>query len=154
MGMTSELKQGTTRILTRGALIAACGLAAAACGSTAAPGSGAHASGSSSAATTSAAKVSLTIVQSGGSGSAAKHWTLSCEPAGGTFPDPAAACGKLTKLRTIFSPSPHHVMCPMIMADARSYIVYGTFLGQKVHQSIVDGGCSLGRWNQLNQIFN
>jgi hypothetical protein len=45
-------------------------------------------------------------------------------------------------------------MCPMIMADARSYIVYGTFLGQKVHQSIVDGGCQLSRWSQLNQIFN
>lgn len=154
MGMTSELKRGTTRILTGGALIAACGLAAAACGSTAAPAGGAPAGGSSSAATTSAAKVSLTVTQTGGSGATAKHWTLRCEPAGGSFPDPAAACAKLTKLPTIFATSPHHVMCPMIMADARSYIVYGTFLGQKVHQSIVDGGCSLARWNQLNQIFN
>jgi Subtilisin inhibitor-like len=155
MGMTSELKQSTTRALSRGALIAACGLAAAACGSTAAPSAGANGSGSSSAATTSAAKVSLTITQTGGSGTATKHWTLRCEPAGGSYPDPAAACAKLTKLRTIFNPTPgRHVMCPMIMADARTYIVYGTFLGQKVHQSIVDGGCTLARWNKLNQIFN
>ncbi len=154
MGMTSDLKQGTTRLLAGGALIAACGLAAAACGSAAAPASGAHGSGTTSGATTSAAKVSLTITQTGGSGATAKHWTLRCEPTGGSFPDPAAACAKLTKLPTIFAPSPRHVMCPMIMADARTYLVYGTFLGQKVHQSIVDGGCTLARWNQLNQIFN
>jgi hypothetical protein len=154
MGMTSELKQGVTRILSGGALVAACGLAAAACGSAAAPSGGAQASGDSSASTTSAAKVSLTIVQTGGSDSTAKRWTLRCEPAGGNVPDPAAACGRLLQHRTIFSPSPRHVMCPMIMADARSYIVYGTFLGQKVHQTIVDGGCSLARWSQLNQVFN
>jgi Subtilisin inhibitor-like len=153
MGMTSELKQGTARILTGGALVAACGLAAAACGSAAAPS--ATGSGGSSAAATSAAKVSLTVTQTGGSGTTAKHWTLRCEPAGGSFPDPASACAKLTQLRTIFNPTPgQHVMCPMIMADARTYIVYGTFLGQKVHQRIVDGGCTLARWNKLNQIFN
>ena len=152
MEMTSELKQGITRILSRGALLAACGLAAAACGSAAAPASGSP-GGSSSAATTSAAKVSLTITESG-SGATGKHWTLHCEPAGGTFPDASAACGKLLRFKTIFSPSPHHVMCPMIMADARTYIVYGTFLGQKVHQSIVDGGCDLTRWHELNQVFN
>jgi Subtilisin inhibitor-like len=154
MGMTSVLKQGVTRILSGGALVAACGLAAAACGSAAAPSGGSQGSGGSSASTTSAAKVSLTIVQSGGSDSTSKRWTLSCEPAGGNVPDPATACSRLLQHRTIFSPSPRHVMCPMIMADARSYIVYGTFLGQKVHQTIVDGGCDLTRWSQLNQVFN
>ena len=154
MGMTAELKQGVTRILSGGALVAACGLAAAACGSAAAPSGGSQGGGGSPASTTSAAKVSLTIVQSGGSDSTAKRWTLRCEPAGGNVPDPATACGRLLQHRTIFSPSPRHVMCPMIMADARSYIVYGTFLGQKVHQTIVDGGCDLTRWSQLNQVFN
>lgn len=152
MGMTSELKQGMTRLLTRGAVLAACGITAAACGSAAVPATGAHGSGSS-AGTTSAAKVSLTVAESG-AGSAGRHWTLRCEPAGGNFPDAAAACAKLMRFRTIFSPSPHHVMCPMIMADARTYIVYGTFLGHKVHQSIVDGGCDLTRWHELNQVFN
>jgi Subtilisin inhibitor-like len=154
MAMASELKHGVTRILSGGALVAACGLAAAACGSSAAPSGGSQGSGGSSASTTSAAKVSLTIVQSGGSDSTAKRWTLTCEPAGGNVPDPATACGRLLQHRTIFSPSPRHVMCPMIMADARSFIVYGTFLGQKVHQTIVDGGCELARWSQLNQVFN
>jgi hypothetical protein len=150
MGMTAELNQRVTRFLSGGAMVAACGLAAAACGSAAAPSAG----GGSPASTTSAAKVSLTIVQTGGSDSTAKRWTLRCEPAGGNVPDPVAACSKLLQHRTIFTPSPRHVMCPMIMADARGYIVYGTFLGQKVHQTIVDGGCSLTRWSELNQVFN
>lgn len=165
MGMTSELHQGIARgrgILARGVPIAACGILAAACGSTAAPASGGPGGGSSSspsssssaAGTTSAAKVSLDIVLTAGPNGTAKHWTLTCEPAGGNYPDPPAACAKLLRLRTVFSPSPVHIMCPMIMADARAYIVYGTFLGQKVHQSITDGGCMISRWNELNQVFN
>jgi Subtilisin inhibitor-like len=168
MGMTSELHQGIARgrgILARGLLIAACGILAAACGSTAAPATGGHGSSSSSspgssgssssaAGTTSAAKVSLDVVLTAGPDGTAKRWTLTCEPAGGDYPDPAAACAKLLRFRTVFTPSPVHVMCPMIMADARAYIVYGTFLGQKVHQSITDGGCMISRWNELNQVFN
>lgn len=169
MGMTSELHQGIARsrgILARGVLIAACGILAAACGSMAAPTSSGHggsaspsspgSSGSSTSAagTTSAAKVSLNIVLTAGRDTAARHWTLTCEPTGGSYPDPAAACANLLKLRTILNPAPVHVMCPMIMADASSYVVYGTFLGETVHESIPDGGCSLSRWNELKGIFN
>jgi Subtilisin inhibitor-like len=168
MGMTSELHQRIARsrgILARGVLIAACGVLAVACGSTTAPtsgGPGGSASSSSptspgstsAAGTTSAAKVSLTIVLTAGHDVAAKHWTLRCDPAGGTYPDPAAACTRLVKLRTILNPPPIHIMCPMIMADASSYIVYGNLLGQKVHETIPDGGCSLERWNELKGIFN
>jgi hypothetical protein len=153
-------------ILARGAAIAACGMLAAACGSTVAPAAGHGASsapssspgssGSSTTAagTTSAAKVSLTIELTAGRDTAPRHWTLQCEPTGGTYPDPAAACTRVEQLRTILNPAPVHIMCPMIMADASSYIVYGTFLGQKVHESIPDGGCSLSRWNELKGIFN
>ena len=63
----------------------------------------------------------------------------------GRPPDPAAPCAKLLQLKTIFSPPPAHIMCPMIMADARTYLVTGTFLGKRVHESIVDGGCQLTR---------
>jgi len=147
MGMTAGLRQAVPRLLGGGALLAACGLAAA-CGS-------APAGGGSSAGTTSAAKVSLTIEQTAGPGSVGKRFTLRCEPAGGSFPDPAAICAQLPKLRSILSPQPHrHVMCPMILADARTYVVHGTLLGQQVHESIADGGCTLSRWSQLNKILN
>jgi Subtilisin inhibitor-like len=144
-----------------------CGVLAAGCGSTVAPASAPAGTGhggssspsspsssTSAAGTTSAAKVSLNIVLTAGRDTTAKHWTLQCEPTGGNYPDAPAACTKLTQLRTIFYPAPVHIMCPMIMADASSYIVYGTFLGQKVHETIPDGGCSLSRWNELKGIFN
>jgi Subtilisin inhibitor-like len=172
MDMTSELQQspephGSSArrrgILARGVLIAGCAMLAAACGSTVAPASGGQSGSSSSgspssstsaAGTTSAAKVSLTIELTAGKDVTAKRWTLRCEPAGGNYPDPPAACAKLSRLQTILNPAPVHIMCPMIMADASSYIVYGTILGKKVHETIPDGGCSLSRWNELKGIFN
>jgi Subtilisin inhibitor-like len=162
MAMTSFLRTAGTKpryriFLTRGALIAACGIAAAGCGSVAAPGSpsGTASHGSTSAGTTSAAKVSLTFtVTGGGTTTTPKHWTLRCDPTGGTAPNAATACSRLLKMKTIFFPKPVRVMCPMIIANARTYIVYGTFLGRPVHESVVDGGCDLARWSNLNQIFN
>jgi hypothetical protein len=153
MGMTSRPGPASYRtLLTRGVLIAACGLLAAACGSTVAPTNSAKTT-TNSAGTASAAKVALDVVLQNGNGSQVSHWTLRCEPAGGTYPDAASACGKLLTYKNFFAPQPAHVMCPMIMADARSYLVYGTFLGQKVHETIVDGGCELARWSELNKIF-
>jgi hypothetical protein len=98
--------------------------------------------------------VDLTIVQTNGPGSTPKRFTLRCAPVGGTYPDATTACSKLMALKDIFRPQVGHVMCPNIMADARSYIVSGVFLGQTVHQSILDGGCTTAKWNQLNEIFN
>jgi hypothetical protein len=153
MAMTSRSRPASYRtLLTRGVLIAACGVLAAACGSTVAPTGSAKTSNTSTG-TTSAAKVSLDVVLQNGNGSPVSHWTLRCEPAGGTYPDAASACGKLLSEKNIFVPQPAHVMCPMIMADARSYLVYGTYLGKTVHETVVDGGCSLARWAELNQIF-
>jgi hypothetical protein len=167
MSMTPELNQAPARhrkLVARGTAIAACGILAAACGSAAAPGGTAHSGASApasstsgsttSGSTTSAAKVSLTIAVTGGVTTKADHWTLRCEPAGGTFPNPTLACAKLLKDKTLFFPAPVHIMCPMIMADAKSYLVNGTFLGKKVHESIVDGGCELGRWNEMSHVFN
>jgi hypothetical protein len=84
----------------------------------------------------------------------ARHYTLTCEPAGGTAPDPATACARLLKDTTLFAPPAAHVMCPMIMASAGRAEVSGTYLGKKVHETIVDGGCQLAHWQQLNQVFN
>jgi Subtilisin inhibitor-like len=161
MAMTSYLRAAGAQpryrmLLTRGAIIAACGLAAAGCGSTAAPSSagGGASHGTGSAGTTSAAKVSLSFTLTGGGTTVPKHWTLRCDPTGGTAPNAATACSALLKMKTIFKPQPNKVMCPMIIADARTYVISGTFLGAPVHESIIDGGCDLARWSNLNQIFN
>ncbi len=138
------------------------GTASTAAGSSGTTGSGSAGSGSTGSGSTgagaantdSSARVSLTVVLSGSSDQAAQRWTLTCNPAGGTYPDAATACTRLLKLKDIFGAQPTHVMCPMIMANARSYLVSGTFLGKPVHQTVVDGGCSLTRWSELHKVFS
>jgi hypothetical protein len=150
-------------MLARGAAVAACALLAAACGSTAAPTTGASGTGSSSAAsgssgssaagTTSAAKVSLEVTIAASATAPATHYTLRCEPAGGTARDPATACARLLTGPSLFSPRPTHILCPMIMESAGRATVTGTYLGKKVHETIVDGGCDLSRWAKLKAVF-
>ncbi|HXW44087.1 MAG TPA: SSI family serine proteinase inhibitor [Streptosporangiaceae bacterium] len=160
MAMTSFLRTAGTQpryrmLLTRGALIAVCGIAAVGCGSVAAPSSasGGASHSTSPAGTTSAAKVSLSITLTGSGTASPAHWTLQCEPTGGTAPDAATACSELLQMKTVLLPQPVKVMCPMIIANARSYVVSGTYLGHSVHESIIDGGCDLARWTDLNRIF-
>ena len=144
-------------LLSACALAAGCAMLAAACGSTAAPGSsaaGTNAAASSGAGAPSAAKVSLDVTFTASPTTAARPYTLRCEPSGGTVPDAAAACAKLLKMTSLFAPRPTHVMCPMIMANAGRAIVTGTYYGKKVHETIVDGGCDLAKWASLHEVFN
>jgi hypothetical protein len=128
-------------------LIAAfCAAAATACGSAAAP-SGAASGGA-------APKVSLDIKVSGGKGAPVKHWTLRCDPVGGTHPDPAAACATLLRAKTPFAPPPKGVECPMIMVGSKTAIVKGTYFGKHVDTTFTEGGCDLARWAKIGQIFN
>jgi hypothetical protein len=153
--------------LARGAAVAACALLAAACGSTVAPttgaptagaqatgGAGPNSAASGSASTASAAKVSLDVTFAASASSPATHYTLRCEPAGGTTPDPAAACSRLLAGASLFGSRPRHVMCPMIMASAGRARVTGTYLGKTVRETIVDGGCDLARWAELKAVFS
>jgi hypothetical protein len=157
MAMTPQLRPAQPRYrkaLTCLVLTAACGALAAACGSAAAPGSSAPAGRTHSAGTASAAKASLDIVATAPGGNE-QHWTLRCDPPGGTKPDPAAICSQLVADKGIFVTQTNvRVECPMIMASARSFIVNGTWFGTQVHETVIDGGCSLGRWTKLDQIFN
>jgi hypothetical protein len=154
--MTSLLRPAPSRIkkALAGCALSACGVLAAACGSTAAPGAGAHhgAGSTSQTGTTSAAKVSLTIVST--AHGATHRWTLRCDPPGGSTANPAGACSQLMADKGIFAKTKVRVMCPMIMASAASYIVYGTWFGSTVHETVADGGCTLGHWTQLHEIFN
>lgn len=84
----------------------------------------------------------------------ARHYTLQCEPAGGTVSDPVGACAKLLKLSNLFTPRPAREMCPMILASAGRATITGSYFGTPVHETIVDGGCDLARWAGLNQVFN
>jgi Subtilisin inhibitor-like len=131
------------RVRARYLLTAAiCAAAATACGTAAAPAS-----------SPGPAKVSLDIKVTGGSGGT-HHWTLQCDPAGGTHPNPAAACSVLLKAKDPFAPLPRGIMCPMILADAPVAKVTGTYFGQHINTTFSQGGCQEARWTKIGQIFN
>jgi Subtilisin inhibitor-like len=134
------------------ALAASCALLVTACGTTPAPTTGTASSHSAS--TASSAKISLQVTYSGSATTPAGHYTLRCEPAGGTVPDASAACAKLLKATSLFAGNPAHVMCPMVLANAGHAEITGTYLGRPVHETVVDGGCTLGKWATLREIFN
>jgi hypothetical protein len=152
MSMRSHKRTGAGYLITT----ATCAVLVAACGSAAAPGSTGSAGGSAagSGSSTQAAKTSLDIQVSHGGGTAITRWTLRCQPAGGTEPNPARACRVLDSVKNPFGPPPKGIMCPMIVAGAKKAKVTGTFNGKPVNVTIYDGGCWLARWAKYGQIFN
>jgi hypothetical protein len=132
----------------------ACLVAVAACGgSGAAPGAAAAPSSTASRAAQ-VAKVSLNLTVTSGPGATPQHWTLRCEPAGGTHPDPAAACRALLRVKDPFAPIPR--MCPMIPADqgAGQATITGTYFGQPVSRTLTQNSCAAARWAMLGEVFS
>jgi Subtilisin inhibitor-like len=146
MGMKRDLLR--VRIGARYLVIAAiCAAAATACGSKPAP------AGVGSAPAP-APKVSLDITVTTTPNAPSKHWTLQCEPAGGTHPNPAAACAVLLKAKNPFAPLPKGIMCPMIRVGTKTAIVKGTYFGKHIDTTLSPGGCKLAQWEKIGQIFN
>jgi hypothetical protein len=134
-------------------IVAASAAAVTACGSASSgPATGARSPAASSA--SAAPKVSLNITVSSGPGSPAQHWTLTCDPVGGTHPDPAAACVSLLRVKGPFVPQKQTrgLECPMILASSKEATIQGTYFGQPVDTTIRDGGCQLSRWAELGQV--
>lgn len=127
-------------------IAATCAAAAAACGT-------ATSSGPGGGSTPAPPKVSLSITVSGSPGSPARHWTLTCDPAGGTHPNPAAACADLIRAKGPSAPQPKGLDCPMILASAKVATIQGTYFGQRVNSTLHDGGCTLSRWAELGQVI-
>ena len=128
-------------------VIAAAGVLAG-CGTAATAGAGGAASQAHP------AKASLTIKVTDKANGKVSHWTLRCDPPGGTSPDPAAACKTLFSTKDAFDPRKHLVMCPMIMVSGKQIVVDGVWFGKQVHRVIIDGGCDLSIFNNLAKNFN
>jgi hypothetical protein len=88
----------------------------------------------------------------GGSGGAV-NWTLTCDPAGGSHPSPAAACKVLLRAKDPFAAVPRGTMCPMIAAGAREAKVTGTYFGKHIDTTFSQVGCQGARWTKIGQIF-
>jgi hypothetical protein len=149
MGMKSSLRHARSGA---GYLLPAtlCVITAAACGSVTSTSSASTPSASASAP---AAKVSLTVVVKASPGATPKRWTLNCEPAGGTHPDPAAACRQLLAAKNPFAPIPRGIMCPMIAAGPQRATISGVFFGRHVASNFSRTGCEATRWSELGDVF-
>jgi hypothetical protein len=128
-----------TGLIATAGLLAACGTATS---------SGTSAKGGSK-----SAKVDLTVSIVHGKGSGPKHWTLKCQPVGGTAPDAAAACKTLFGIKHPFAPVSKVKVCPMILAGSEEIVITGTWMGHKVHRVIIDGECDLGLFESLHKTF-
>lgn len=132
---------------------AACAVALSGCGTAAAPGSGASSSGGS----TAPAKIALTFTVTNGPGAAPRHWTVRCDPPGGTHPDPAATCSALLRMRMRmkepFATRPKRMICPMFLVSGRQIVVTGTWFGAQVRRVIIDGGCDLSLFETMDKLL-
>lgn len=92
----------------------------------------------------------LTIVVDDGSGKKTT-WQLTCDPAGGTHPDPAAACKALTDNgATALAPVPKDQMCTQIFGGPETAQITGTWQGKPVTSTLSKkNGCEIGRWKAL-----
>jgi hypothetical protein len=101
-----------------------------------------------------AAVTALSIVLSPGDGGAAKHWTLRCEPAGGSLPVAAAACRKLAGLGKWYAPVPDGIACSDIYGGPQTARVTGTYRGRRLWVTFRrSNGCEINRWARVAVLF-
>jgi len=78
------------------------------------------------------------------------HWTLRCNPAGGTLPHRAAACRKLGKIAHPFAPVPPETACTDIYGGPQEALVTGRFRSVRIRARFNRrNGCEIERWNRV-----
>jgi hypothetical protein len=129
-------------------------LLAAGCGSQHATGTSSSASAKpgGGASVSPSANTSLTIKYTPKQGQAAKTWTLTCDPVGGSHPNAKTACTELQQSagKDPFAPVAKGQMCTMIYGGPQVSTVTGTWNGKPVSASFDrKNGCETTRWDHL-----
>ena len=92
----------------------------------------------------------LTIVLKEGPTTAPQTWTLTCDPLGGTHPDPAGACAALAAVDDPFKPLDKSMACTQIYGGPQTATVTGTYKGTPVNASFArTNGCEISQWDTL-----
>jgi nitrous oxide reductase accessory protein NosL len=96
----------------------------------------------------------LTIVVDDGAGKT-QTWSLTCDPPGGTHPNPAAACAALeAKGQTALPPVPKDAMCTQIYGGAQTAKITGSWHGESVNSTLSrTNGCEINRWDALKGLL-
>jgi hypothetical protein len=102
----------------------------------------------------SAGKTDLSVVVKRGSGRA-QSWRLTCDPPGGSHPDPAAGCAALLAHGEVaLPPVRKDVACTAIYGGPETARVSGTFQGRRVLSSFSRvNGCQITRWDLLRGLL-
>jgi hypothetical protein len=126
-------------------------LALAGCGETEGADTGSGGGGD----TTAAPATSLTIsVLPNGTEATPMEWTLECDPAGGSHPQPDAACAALAAHPEALEPVPKATACTMIFGGPQRATITGTLDGEDVNAEFNrGGGCEIERWDALAPVF-
>ncbi len=85
-------------------------------------------------------------------------WTLTCDPDGGSHPNPGAACGFLADARLAgtdpFAPVPDDVACTQEYRGPATATVTGTWNGEDVDAAYnLTNGCEIARWTEAEPLL-
>ncbi len=97
----------------------------------------------------------LTITLRRSPASEPKSWTLTCDPAGGSHPEPKKACAQLARnAGEAFLPVPSDAVCTEIYGGPEQGSIKGLWHGTPVNSSYQrKDGCSLSRWSKVSELF-
>jgi Subtilisin inhibitor-like len=142
----------TRRGLALAALFAMLALVASACAGASGSGSrsGSGSGGSGSASSSPPGRTDLRIVVTPGfvKGPPVRQYRLTCDPPGGTVPDPAAACDALASSPELLTQS-----SPCLTPDVGKATVSGVFRGRPVHLRFGMCGTDRGQWARLASVL-
>jgi Subtilisin inhibitor-like len=96
----------------------------------------------------------LTIVINNASSSTVT-WRLTCNPPGGTHPDPKAACRALEANGAVaLPPVPEDKACTQIYGGPETASITGTWQGQPVMSRFArNDGCQISRWKLMEGLL-
>ena len=100
------------------------------------------------------ADTDLTVVVDNGSGSTVT-WRLTCNPAGGTHPDPEAACKALQAHgAAALPPVPKDKACTQIYGGPETASITGIWQGAQIASSFArNDGCQISRWKLMEGLL-
>lgn len=106
-------------------------------------------SGPTSPAATPDSASQLTITVDDGTG-ATTRWTLTCDPVGGTHPDPEGACAAVDGHRKALDPLPAGRACAQVYSGPERAQITGNWRGERISASLSrNDACQTARWNAL-----
>lgn len=137
------------KVLTIGLVLATAGCAGGDGGGPSVEPTASTTAGPSTATSTPASASQLNITVDDGTGKTT-HWTLTCDPPGGTHPDPEAACAAIDGHRSALKPVPAGRACAQVYGGPERATVIGSWRGERITATLSrTDACQTARWNAL-----